>query len=78
VTDETRMESLWVWVADNGTDGIGAVAANLPGFGWTVLQNRKREVAEKMQPTAQSLARFTGRKIWLREFRMVADHHKEG
>jgi hypothetical protein len=69
-------EELWSWVEQLPDGSVGQVAVMIPFFGNALcnLTYRSRDIAVKMQPYAQLYAKRSGNRVWLRQFRMVADH----
>ena len=76
MADEGKAETLWAWVEqeENGNVGQILVATNA-GFTIT-LTHRRREYVEKLRAAAEAHARASGHKVWLREYRIVADHEE--
>ena len=55
----------WVWLVEEADGTVGPVAAVLPGLGLSVLQSRRRELAEAMRGLAERHARTSGRPVRL-------------
>lgn len=66
---------LWAWV-EMGSDGRPSiVAASIPGVGTVApLIMHDREIIEALRPIAQARAKASGKKVWLREYALVANH----
>lgn len=65
---------LWEWVVQEPDGSVGRVPAHIPTIGMAALSARSRYYAEKLRPLAKDYAMRTGKRVWLREFRMFADH----
>lgn len=77
MADVKEGETIWAWVERDREGGVGIIYAYLPALGGGgTLIHRRREIVEMMRPVAQGHADATGNQVWLREYRMVADHDK--
>lgn len=66
-------EKLWVWMTEYRDGTIGAVGAFTPRMGHIQLAARSLDIAEKMRDLAQSYAKQSGQRVWLRRYVMDED-----
>lgn len=70
--NKTEIDTLYAFMSIDWEDKNGLVAAVLPGVGWTPLVFGKLELAMKMTPFAQEVARKTGKAVGLFRFQRDA------
>lgn len=73
MTNDTK--SLFVWMTEDRTGRVQQVGGLIPDTGENfTLSHTDRDAAVRlMRPLALAHHRATGQRVWLREFRMVAD-----
>lgn len=69
--NETKIERLYAFLSVDGEGRNGVVASIVPGIGAAQMIFGKRELAHKMIPIAQQIAKKTGLDIGLYVFARV-------
>jgi hypothetical protein len=70
--NETEIDTLYVFMSIDEKGRHGIVAEMIPGMGTTTLIFGSPNVAEKMKPLAQQIARKTGKRVGLFRFKREA------
>jgi len=70
--NETEIDTLYAFLSIDEQGRNGVVAEMIPGLGTTTLVSASPNVAEKMKPLAQQIARKTGKRVGLFRFKREA------
>jgi hypothetical protein len=70
--NETEIDTLYAFMSIDAEGRHGIVAEMIPGLGTTTLVFGSPNVAEKMKPLAQKVARKTGKRVGLFRFKREA------
>lgn len=73
--DVSRAETLWAWLEEDPSKGLGVIATTIPFLGISLsLVARSRSTAEGFRNLAAEYAKVSGHRVILREYRYRGDH----
>ena len=72
-TEDKDATTLWAWVTRLPDGSVSQVGMMLGGIHTSAI-SRSRLAIEGLRPLAQSHARESGQKVWLREYTGAIDH----